>query len=101
MPWKARLLTSGLKPSSRLPPLEGGVTQWEIVAGYSGATASDSHGLPFAFHRICYRPVSRCTLRAADGRTTKQKSLQTAAKGDWRLSDKIQKTPTPSSAEGC
>ncbi len=59
MPWKARLLTSGLKPSSRLPPLEGRVTQWEVVAGYSGATASDSHGLPLAFHRICYRPVSR------------------------------------------
>ena len=46
----ARLLTSGIKPDSRLPTRacarNGGC--WELVAGYSGATASDFHGLPFA-----------------------------------------------------
>lgn len=38
------ILTSGLKPSSRLP----GVNQWlwEVVARYSGATVSDFHGVP-------------------------------------------------------
>ena len=41
---------------SSLPPVFPrtgcGVTSWEVVTDYSGATASDFHGLPFAFHAI-------------------------------------------------
>ena len=42
----ARLLASGLDLFPAFPVRPGGC--WEIVSGYSGATASDFHGLPFA-----------------------------------------------------
>jgi|GEM_PF-5091811 len=44
---EARLLAYGFKPSSRLPPLTRSGSS-EVVADYSGATASDFHGLPSA-----------------------------------------------------
>jgi|SRR5438034_9630845 len=41
------ILTSGLKPHSRLPgPALRDQWLWEFVARYSGATAPDFHGVP-------------------------------------------------------
>jgi hypothetical protein len=40
------ILTSGLKPRSRLPGLTRDQWLWEFVARYSGATVPDSHGVP-------------------------------------------------------
>ena len=43
---QADILTSGLKPRSRLPgPLSRSQWLWESVARYSGATVPDSHGV--------------------------------------------------------
>jgi len=35
---------------SRLLPTCVGMACWDFVPGYSGATASDFNGLPYAFH---------------------------------------------------
>jgi len=40
------ILTSGLKPRSRLPELRQVQWHWEFVARYSGATVPDFHGVP-------------------------------------------------------
>ena len=40
------ILTSGMKPRSRLPGLLRNQWLWEFVARYSGATVPDSHGVP-------------------------------------------------------
>jgi len=40
------ILTSGLKPHSRLPGLTRDQWLWELVARYSGATVPDFHGVP-------------------------------------------------------
>ena len=43
---QADILTSGLRPRSRLPGSTLNQWPWEFVARYSGATVPDFHGVP-------------------------------------------------------
>jgi hypothetical protein len=45
---QAGLLTPGSSYSSAFPSAYGGQWPWNFVPGYSGGTAPDSHGIPFA-----------------------------------------------------